>query len=651
MALHSTRVHAHGLTRTTTGLSGHWCDGCRGPLVAESFRCSPCNFDLCSACLGKSKTTVATRVHAHPLTYTTTGLERHFCDLCSAATTRDSWRCSSCNFDACTTCFDTIQAPKPVPAPKPATPPAVEAKATPSVPSHAHPLTRQTIGSGHFCDGCRAAVTDSWRCVPCNWDLCAACYKSSTEVTTRLHSHPVVFTNTGLDGHYCDGCRAGLASSAWRCAACNFDLCDTCFTRSKAPKPTTSTASTSSAADAKDNLRHSAHPLVKTTTGLSGHHCDGCRTTSLTVSYQCKECNYDLCAACYDRNYKTVVSLHPHALNYIQDKGIDTNWCDGCRKTIGTAGAWRCGGCDFDLCLACIDRVKTPKPVPTPAAPSTSSASDNVVLTKAHAHGLTRTTTGLSGHHCDGCRATALTVSYRCNDCNFDLCPTCMGRNRMAQTTRMHAHPLSFTRGLTNHYCDDCRKTVSAAWRCADCNFDLCGICFVRAKEVKPKKVAPKPAVVPPTVVVDSKVEAKVDRVPVKNHSHPLVRTTTNLTGHFCDSCRASPLTEAHRCDDCNFDLCGACLAVNRVEQSSRLHAHPLTFTTGLSAHYCDSCRKSTTEAFRCSGCNYDACVACFESARVPAAPAPTSFWSCNACTYVNTATAAECYICATRRA
>jgi len=293
-------------------------------------------------------------------------------------------------------------------------------------------------------------------------------------------------------------------------------------------------------------------------------------------------------------------------------------------------------------------------------------------MCKAHAHGLSRTTTGLEGHHCDGCRATSLTVSYRCNECNFDLCPNCMNRNRSTQVTRLHAHPLGFTRGLNNHYCDDCRKSVSAAWRCADCNFDLCGVCFVRAKTVKPKhhhhhhaKPTPVVATSTPAVAV-----ATSEQVAVKNHSHPVTRTTTGLTGHFCDTCRTSPLTEAWRCTECNWDTCVACFNVNRVEQSSRLHAHPMKWTSGLSAHYCDVCRRSTSEAFRCEGCNYDACAACFDTARttsttpavvpsvavavaVPSTPAVTSsaptFWSCSACTYVNTSSAVECYICGTR--
>jgi hypothetical protein len=83
--------------------------------------------------------------------------------------------------------------------------------------------------------------------------------------------------------------------------------------------------------------------------------------------------------------------------------------------------------------------VRVPKPVPTTPVVEDKEP----VMTKAHVHALTRTTTGLANRWCDGnddtphscsatcsllifalitgCRATNLTVSYRCADCNFDM--------------------------------------------------------------------------------------------------------------------------------------------------------------------------------------------------------------------------------------
>jgi hypothetical protein len=116
-------------------------------ILFQNNSCAACNYDLCSSCLGKTKATMPTRVHVHPLVYTTTGLSSHYCDCCSLAITRDAWRCATCNYDVCSSCFETVQLPKPTPTVTPS-----DAKVTPVVAKHAHGLTATTGAAGHYCD-------------------------------------------------------------------------------------------------------------------------------------------------------------------------------------------------------------------------------------------------------------------------------------------------------------------------------------------------------------------------------------------------------------------------------------------------------------------------------------------------------------------
>jgi len=217
----------------------------------------------------------------------------------------------------------------------------------------------------------------------------------------------------------------------------------------------------------------------------------------------------------------------------------------------------------------------------------------------------------------------------------------------------MHAHPLTFARALSGHHCDDCRKSVTAAWRCADCDFDLCVGCFARAKLAKPTApVATTPAKVE-TKSPEAKTTAESGKHAVKGHGHRVEAITTGLTGHFCDSCRASPLTVAYRCAPCNYDLCTSCFNAARVTKTSRVHTHPLRWSTGLSSHYCDLCRKTSADAYRCHACNFDCCASCYAAAEATAtaATAAPTFWSCAACTYVNPASSTTCYICTSAKA
>src|SRR4051812_47371366 len=83
------------------------------------------------------------------------------------------------------------------------------------------------------------------------------------------------------------------------------------------------------------------HNLTRTTSGLSGHNCDGCSASSLTVSFQCAKCDYDLCSACFDIANKRLLPSHLHALTYTSGDSLENHNCDGCHSKISGV-AWRC---------------------------------------------------------------------------------------------------------------------------------------------------------------------------------------------------------------------------------------------------------------------------------------------------------------------
>jgi hypothetical protein len=61
----------------------------------------------------------------------------------------------------------------------------------------------------------------------------------------------------------------------------------------------------------------------------------------------------------------------------------------------------------------------SPAKVETKASvPTTNTGEVDGGITKAHRHELVRTTTGLTGKWCDGCKST-LKVSYSCLPCNL----------------------------------------------------------------------------------------------------------------------------------------------------------------------------------------------------------------------------------------
>lgn len=87
-------------------------------------------------------------------------------------------------------------------------------------------------------------------------------------------------------------------------------------------------------------------------TRQSGGHAD---------RWSCRQCNFDLCAACKEfwRVDAVQVSTHPHALQ--PHTSQDTTWqcsdrCAECtRDTAGPTVRWSCNICRYDLCRACVD--------------------------------------------------------------------------------------------------------------------------------------------------------------------------------------------------------------------------------------------------------------------------------------------------------
>lgn len=107
------------------------------------------------------------------------------------------------------------------------------------------------------------------------------------------------------------------------------------------------------------------HPVIFTNfrdhdTVFSPSHswsCDFCLKSQyipITVhSYNCKECDIDICADCFSltKLRKPNTSVHTHSLK-IREDGF--SWfCDLCEFNYGSRISFCCEECDFDVCLNC----------------------------------------------------------------------------------------------------------------------------------------------------------------------------------------------------------------------------------------------------------------------------------------------------------
>ncbi len=98
-------VHPHQLQY---GNRTYDCDLCdRHFNNGKSYFCYSCNFDICESCNSKLTTKRPnTNLHSHPLKGNRMVIAWK-CDVCKASfdINRFSWRCKSCNWDACIFCY------------------------------------------------------------------------------------------------------------------------------------------------------------------------------------------------------------------------------------------------------------------------------------------------------------------------------------------------------------------------------------------------------------------------------------------------------------------------------------------------------------------------------------------------------------------
>ena len=155
--------------------------------------------------------------------------------------------------------------------------------------------------------------------------------------------------------------------------------------------------------------------------------------------------------------------------------------CDDCDKAI--LESWNCTECEFDLCLACYAKRAEAK-LGGLAVPR--------LCPKKHPLWWTEDTYKLRGLYCecDQCDAS-ITSSWHCGICQYDLCKACYkkkaGRRscvreppKCLQNHRMKWFKNPYKQINGQSECDRCGQVNLGSWHCRRCRYDLCGQCVPR---------------------------------------------------------------------------------------------------------------------------------------------------------------------------
>lgn len=119
-------------------------------------------------------------------------------------------------------------------------------------------------------------------------------------ITYSHHSHPLVGIAADKGTWQCDVCKKDQGTVRGHCAACDWDLCETCFKKEANP----SLASLSVSAASVSSLH--VHPLehsVSKAGWFVNYQCDVCKNSigSGSDKYSCTACSFDVCGGCFER--------------------------------------------------------------------------------------------------------------------------------------------------------------------------------------------------------------------------------------------------------------------------------------------------------------------------------------------------------------
>ncbi|KAJ9537617.1 hypothetical protein OSB04_030350 [Centaurea solstitialis] len=328
----------HTLTLQLRPATFH-CDACNIDERDLFYRCDGCEFWIHKTCAFLDPTIHHPGHPNHPLVLVFSLPSNfynyaYFCAFCNKCIQRNDWlyHCANCRYFAHIKCALNAEYPS-----------TTSDTTGTSVPQE--PLGELL----HF--PMSNAFTDPLKVL--NSKKTAQDDEEKKEITNWSHNHTLRLNvepqgnntpNSGCsdDIKLCNGCARPISHPYYNCKdGCSFILHKYC-----AELPLT--------------LEHRLHPnhmlfLVSISRGKRYHRCDGCFSDGNTFMYKCETCKFDLDVNCAFLPNMIKHESHKHPLIQVIDPKPFCKACDNQQSSISYA----CKECDFQLCIYCA--VRSPR--------------------------------------------------------------------------------------------------------------------------------------------------------------------------------------------------------------------------------------------------------------------------------------------------
>jgi len=202
----------------------------------------------------------------------------------------------------------------------------------------------------------------------------------------------------------------------------------------------------------------------------------------------------------------------------------ETFYCSMCMKPSYTAsGRWGCNACNYFICTNCKR---------APYKSTTDYAGHQLLWTNMPAYDISSSTGTFT---CQNCGVPYSTSTYRwnCAMCSFNICSNCRKQPYMS-TTCPSGHALAwnttpYPNSNGTYACNQCgsiQNAMNGRWFCQDCQFDICPSCKQGGPPLAPIGMPSQP--VPPPMPAPNAYNPPVYGTPVYSQPQPQVTYRPN---------------------------------------------------------------------------------------------------------------------------
>ena len=203
--------------------------------------------------------------------------------------------------------------------------------------------------------------------------------------------------------------------------------------------------------------------------------CDSCNEKVTDATWNCQQCNFDVCCSCaknHNQQVPTLKCLSGHSLVWRCDFDVseEKNFkCNGCNSKKPSFSRWNCKQCNYNKCIECGKKCGYEPALSVPKCSNNHILNqDQIIFNEANIK------------FCNRCGIPIIGEALVCTSCNEQYCAECTKDISFP----LAAHPIAacgeghiLIKHIQTYTCSYCKSSGNFGFACVPCNYKICLKC------------------------------------------------------------------------------------------------------------------------------------------------------------------------------